>query len=181
MRELGLGDHRSGGVNGSSTRLRRQLLATLNARIAFGYAPGAGEKRANALIATEYELWWDPKSVDQLSLYPNWVRLDDRLFEEFLRFGVPLDMRALKALRRSPLALDLYAWATYRSFRRKDRLAVPWEALHRQFGNDYASVHEFSRKAKAALIKVQTIAPDIAVTFERGRLILGSEKPVAVG
>lgn len=173
MRELGLGPHHTGGINGSTTRLRRQLLATLNARIAYGRNPTGGEQRANALIASEYELWWDPKSLGQMSLYPNWVRLDDRLFEEFVSHGVPLDMRVLKALKRSPLALDLYAWAAYRDFSRKERLAVSWEALGRQFGNDYATTKEFARRAKAAFAKVQLLCPDLKLNYERGRIILG--------
>jgi Plasmid encoded RepA protein len=173
MRELGLGPHQTGGINGSTTRLRRQLLATLNARIAYGRNPTGGEQRANALIASEYELWWDPKSLGQMSLYPNWVRLDDRLFQEFVAHGVPLDMRVLKALKRSPLALDLYAWSAYRDFSRKERLAVSWEALGRQFGNDYATTKEFARRAKAAFTKVQVLCPDLVLDYERGRVILG--------
>jgi Plasmid encoded RepA protein len=52
---------------------------------------------------------------------------------------VPVDMRALKALKRSPLALDLYAWLSYEAYR-AHRNAKPrfvgWDKLHEQFGDE---------------------------------------------
>jgi hypothetical protein len=177
MNELGLGPYRTGGKNGNITRLRKQMAATLSSRISYGYAPNdAGEKRANRNVAEEYELWWDPKFIDQRSLYPNWVKIDERMFEEFMRHGVPVDMRALKALKRSPLALDLYSWATYRNHSLKGQLAIPWSALHKQFGAEYAREDNFVRKAKAEFKKVQVVYPDLKIHYERGRLILGQSR-----
>lgn len=177
MDELGLGPYRSGGVNGNITRLRRQMAATLSSRISYGYAPNdMGEQRANRNIADEYELWWDPKCIDQRSLYPNWVKLDERMYEEFMRHGIPVDMRVLKSLKRSPLALDLYSWASYRTHSLKGQLAVPWSALHKQFGAEYARENNFVQKAKAEFQKVQLVYPELKLTYERGRLILGESR-----
>jgi Plasmid encoded RepA protein len=175
MHELGLGAQ-TGGHNGSITRLRRQTIALLRSKIAFGYDPAGGERGQNQIIANEFELWWDAKSVDQMSLYPNWVTLS----EPVLRFGVPLDMRALKALKRSPLALDLYAWSAYRDHNRKGQVAIPWDSLARQFGAEYADPREFARYAKAAFRKIQAINPDLIIAFERGRLILGKSEYYSV-
>jgi hypothetical protein len=36
--------------------------------------------------------------------------LGENFFEAITAAPVPLDMRVLKTLKRSPLALDLYAW-----------------------------------------------------------------------
>ena len=48
-------------------------------------------------------------------------------------------MLALKLLKRSPLALDIYFWLTYRmSYLQKDTL-IPWEFLQMQFGAYYAT------------------------------------------
>jgi hypothetical protein len=62
---------------------------------------------------------------------------------------VPVDMRALRALKRSPLALDLYAWATYRTFtvsRTRKPAFITWSELAAQIGADYADPKDFRRK-----------------------------------
>ena len=71
-------------------------------------------------------------------------------------------MRALKALKRSPLALDLYAWATHKSYsvaRKGKSQFIPWVSLAAQFGSDYASHVDSKRKAKAALRKIEAVYP----------------------
>ena len=80
-------------------------------------------------------------------------------------------MRALKALKRSPLALDLYAWLTYEAFRAnksgKGRF-VAWRLLAEQMGGDYANTDEFARKARVALRKIQALYPALKLGPMRG-------------
>lgn len=176
MEQLGLGTYLTGGANGNITRLKRQVLALANARIAFGYETPAGvEMRENASpVAKRYQLWWSPKAdAEQQALFPSFIDLSDEFFEEMMRHGVPVNFAALKALKRSPLALDLYAWATYRNHNRKGRLAVPWALLAAQFGAEYERPGDFVLAAKNALRQVQVVYPDLTLTFERGRVILG--------
>lgn len=44
---------------------------------------------------------------------PSLKELGEDFFKMVTASPVPVDMRALRALKRSPLALDLYAWLTY--------------------------------------------------------------------
>lgn len=47
----------------------------------------------------------------------------------------PVDMRDLRALKRSPLALNLYAWLVHTAFtasRKREARVVPWEGFHGQ-------------------------------------------------
>ena len=60
------------------------------------------------IIAKEYKLWWNPKLPSQLPLWKSTVTLSTDFFDEIVERPVPIDMRALKALKRSPLALDIY-------------------------------------------------------------------------
>ena len=176
MQQLGLGTYLTGGANGSITWLKRQVLALANARIAFGCETPAGvEMRENASpVARRYQLWWNPKAdASQTALFPSFIDLSDEFFEEMMRHGVPVNLAALKPLKRSPLALDLYAWATYRNYNRKGRLAVPWTLLAAQFGAEYERPGDFAKAAKEAFRRVQVVYPDLALTFERGRVILG--------
>jgi hypothetical protein len=59
-----------------------------------------------------------------------------------VRRPIPIDTRALKALTRSPLAIDLYVWLTYRMSYLKEPTTVPWELLSLQTGAHYREVRQ---------------------------------------
>ena len=79
---------------------------------------------------------------EQLGVFQSRLRLSDAFYDEIIGHSVPVDMRVLQALRRSPLALDVYAWCAYRLYTLarspRSTALVPWEALQRQFGAGYA-------------------------------------------
>ncbi len=84
---------------------------------------------------------------------------------------MPVRLSALKVLKRSPLALDFYAWATYTAFqtqRTGQSRRVSWELLHEQMGAEYDDVKDFGKKARLALRKVQAVYPDLGLAFEKG-------------
>ena len=60
-------------------------------------------------------MWWHPHP-DQTALWESWIELGEKFFNAVMASPVPVDMRALRALKRSPLALDLYALISYRAF-----------------------------------------------------------------
>ena len=85
---------------------------------------------------------------------------------------MPIDLRALKALKGSPLALDLYSWLTYRmSYLRKPCL-IPWEALRAQFGADYGRLRDFKRKFLAHLADVLHAYPGARLTKTTSGILL---------
>ena len=51
-------------------------------------------------------------------------------------------MNTLKALKRSPLGLDLYLWLTYRTFALTRPLRLTWPQLYRQFGTNQAKAND---------------------------------------
>jgi hypothetical protein len=90
-------------------------------------------------------------------------------------------MYALKALKRSPMALDIYFWLTYRmSYLQKDTL-VPWELLQMQFGADYATEgqgpRDFKKKFLARLKQVVTIYESARVASPDKGLLLKPSPP----
>lgn len=91
----------------------------------------------NMMVADGARLCWDPAQNKQQSLFGSWVKLTDPFFNEITDRPVPLDMRAIRALTKSPLALDLYAWATYRASYLQRQTVIPWRSLQQQFGNGY--------------------------------------------
>src|SRR5688572_3645042 len=109
-------------------------------------------------IAPDSELWWDPKRPKQGALWESWIRLSEKFYSALVASPVPVDMRALRALKRSPLALDLYAWVCYRAFVIVQKGQPPqfmaWELLRRQLGADYGTANDFQKKAAPALRKI---------------------------
>jgi hypothetical protein len=155
---------RSGGPRGDIPRLRRQMLRTFSTAISAMDSSAERDQGSVLPVASSWDLWWNAKAPEQMGLIPSSVTLGQEFFDAAISSPVPVDMRALQALRRSPLALDLYCWLTYRySYLRKD-VAVPWEALHAQFGADYSRIRKFREKAREALADVVAVYP--AARFE---------------
>ena len=108
-----------------------------------------------------------PKRPEQSALWNSSVTVSKDFFEEVIERPVPIDMRALQALKRSPLALDIYCWLTYRMSYLKKKTEVPWEALQMQFGAGYSADSQGTRDFKKKFLKhlwaVQLVYPEAKV------------------
>jgi len=170
MRELGL-DPARGGKRSDAYRLRDQLQRLFRATISFEQnqheGQKIGQKWIDMQVAQQGELWWDPVSPEQPALWGSWVELGEAFHEAIIGAPVPVDLRALRALKKSPLALDLYAWATYKTYSvnrsGKQGQPEPWKSLQRQLGCDYANPRHFKAAARIAIRKVQAVFPGFRV------------------
>jgi hypothetical protein len=139
----------TGGRWGTITRLRYQALRLFNTAISCRFTvetDGVLRKPLhNVLVADEYEeRWWKPKDPNQGHLaYESELQLNERFFREILEFPVPIDLRALKALTKSPMAIDQYVWLSYRLGYLRKQTTIPWPALQAQFGAEYARTRDF--------------------------------------
>jgi hypothetical protein len=175
MFQLGLNPATGRGPRGDARRLRDQTERLFRATISFDQAITEGGRAGTAWldmqIAARGEFWWSPRDPTQAALWGSWIELGERFFEAITAAPVPLDMRALKALKRSPLALDLYAWLSYEAFRAnksgKSRF-VAWQLLAGQMGTEYARTTDFQQKARAALRKIQALYPALKLGPMRG-------------
>ena len=62
---------------------------------------------------------------------------------------VPVDTRALRALKRSLLAVNLYAWLTHTAFvatRNRTNRVVSWSGLHGQVSAEYAQCDDSAQR-----------------------------------
>ena len=75
-------------------------------------------------------------SLDDRTLWESRIELGEKFFHEVITNPVPIDMNTLRAMKRSPLGLDLYLWLAYRTFALKRPLQLTWPMLYRQFGVD---------------------------------------------
>lgn len=89
--------------------------------------------------------------------------------------GVEGHLRALQALKNSPLALDLYAWSVYKTYavsKKHKPQRVSWRQLQEQFGADYNDPKDFKRYAKHALRKISLLYPGLNLDEVDGGVII---------
>jgi hypothetical protein len=173
MKQLGL-DASRGGKRSDATRLKNQMERLFNSVISFEgeiHKDGKiGKARKNMTVASEVMLWWNPKEPDQ-DTFESWVELSKDFYEAITAAPVPVDMRALQALKQSPLALDLYSWLTYEAYRANKSGEIrfeTWEQLHNHIGGDYAEVRNFRLKANQALQKIKVVYPNLRLGKRQG-------------
>lgn len=190
MREIRL-DPTHGGKKGDPQRLEIQMRRFFSARIAF-FEPlsrngQTGETAEFMSVARGYTLWWDTKTPHQSNLWDSSVKLDQEFFKAIIAAPVPVDMRALKVLKNSALALDLYQLCCYEAYRVQQTgkiRFIPWRGLIKQLGSNYkagndAAVWEFARKSRKALDKIQSVMPSLCIDHKAdgGFTILAASKP----
>jgi hypothetical protein len=161
MRELDLVP--TGGRWGSITRLKEQTKRLFASSITAIYEQGQGTQIINQAVADRAVFWWHPKEPDQAALWKSTITLTDNFYREIIDRPVPIDMRAIKALKKSPMALDIYTWLTYRVSYLKRPTAISWESLAMQFGSSYSRQRDFKTAFMYELKKVVTVYGGVRV------------------
>ena len=171
MRELGLVP--TGGRWGSITRLREQCRRLFTTSVSCLYVGDPRHQGETGFrIADRHMLWWDPKSPDQADLFASIVHLSELFFAELIKAPVPIDVRTLKKLSQSPLAIDIYVWLTHRMSYLRQRTMIPWPTLEAQFGAEYTRTNDFRSAFLYHLESVLVVYPKANVAPERGGLVL---------
>jgi hypothetical protein len=193
MLELGLNpaNGSSGAKRSDARRLREGMIAFFQATISYEEElsrPGPkgmqqGVQWLNMQIAPEGVLWWDQKQPDQVTLWGSWIELSKRFREALVHSVIPLDMRALRELKGSSLAIDLYIWLCHESDRArrtgKGRF-VAWSNLMEQFGTGWKDPKYFGRDAREALRKVQVLYPQLRLGSLRGGITINPDSRPAI-
>lgn len=175
---------RGGGKRGSNTRVIEQMKRLFGSLINAHYIGGDIQNRGfimrNVMIADSLELYkktqqsklkindsrkkannsslWIPQQSEIAGTWRSKVRLSDSFFHECIDNPVPIDLRAYKALRGSPLAMDIYTWLTYRmSYLQKRGRIIRWEILMGQFGSNYKTKRAVLDFKKAFLKGLRTV------------------------
>jgi hypothetical protein len=158
MVELGL-SRQGSNISSFKNQSRRLFSSTVSAT----YEDKNSIADIGYRLADSTVLWWHSKDPAQAGLWKSTVTLSERFFAEVVDRPVPIDMRALKALRKSPMALDIYAWMTYRASYLKKPTTIPWQALALQFGSDYSRLRDFKAAFLVELRKVHAIFRQLQV------------------
>jgi len=180
-RELELGDSLSGfmaeldmmptgGRWGSITRLKDQSRRLFASSITAVYENGPGFAVINQAVADRAQFWWDNKHPEQAGLWKSTVTLSENFFNEVIDRPVPIDMRAIRALKKSPLALDIYTWLTYRMSYLKSPTVVSWAGVAMMLGSSYAELRDFKKAFLNELRKVLLVYPNANIEVLPGGL-----------
>ena len=157
------------GPRGSATLVRQQL---------------------DRLLACEWIIRWDGENKDgskefgikEIKLSNEYVgydtasggfgrelKLTEGFFEHLRQHAVPLDETAIRQLRESPTALDLYTWLAYRLPRVNPRkpATLSWQQLAAHFGNDGNHIRKFRQTVRDAWDRqVSAVYPDARADFD---------------
>lgn len=168
-----LGMSISGGPRGGYAALRRQMDALAACRMSIGLTVDDRVVTTDAKPIRRFEAWLH-EDGGQRTLWPGVLELSDDFYGTLIEHAVPLDPRALTALRHSALALDVYAWLAHR-LRRVSRAGgakLSWKNLYEQFGQEYGSAKDFKKQFRVTLRQALVVYPDARVTEVMGGITL---------
>lgn len=173
---LGIGD--GGGPRGGYTVFRKQMEALAACRLTIGMMAEGRVVTVDAKPIKRFEAWLQQDGTQQ-TLWPGVLELSSEFFETLTHHAVPLDYRALSALKHSSLALDIYSWLAHRLCRIKQSggVMLSWENLRDQFGQEYANSKNFKREFRDALRQVWLVYPGARIEDVAGGLILRESPP----
>lgn len=173
-----LGMPTSGGERGGYTTLRRQMQALAACRLTLGMHDHGRVVTKDAKPFSRFEAWLQHDGT-QHTLWPGMLELTPDFYDTLRTHAVPLDYRALAALKHSALALDVYTWLAHRLCRVNDPrgTVLSWRNLHEQFGQEYGNSKDFKKQFRQALTQVQAVYPDARVEKRAGGILLRESRP----
>jgi len=174
--KLGMGD--GGGPRGGYTAVRKQIEALAACRLTIGMQDQGKVVTVDAKPIRKFEAWLHHDGSQQ-TLWPGVMELHPDFYETLTTHAVPLDYRALSALRHSALGLDIYTWLAHRLCRinKASGVMLSWQNLREQFGQEYADSKDFKREFRDVLRQVSVVYPDAHIDEVDGGIVLHESPP----
>jgi hypothetical protein len=173
---LGLGTN--AGRNGVLPMFKKQMLALAACRLTLAMQVNGVDRNIHTQPIDRFDAWL---SMDgkQRSLWSGELEISERFYETLTGNAVPLDHRALSALKHSSLALDIYSWLAHRlcRVRKVDGVKLSWENLREQFGQEYNDPKNFKKEFRQSLRQVLAVYPDAHIEDVPGGLLLRPSNP----
>jgi hypothetical protein len=170
----------TGGDTGALTAVRNQLYRLLNTTIRVVPANTKRTDFKNIQIGVEGdtggELWWRKRAEAQTHLWLPTFQLSDMFYEMLHGNAVPIDMRAFRKLAPSPMAMDIYTFATYRLHSLREETHISWRSLEGQMGGG-SSMAKFVENFRRALKQVELVYPKAKMIPTPTGLVLHPSPP----
>lgn len=141
--------------------LHVQTLSLIRSQLSVEVSDAGALAFENIQIAKNGFVFWNPRHSDEECLWNSNLTLGADFYTAVTKAPVPLKMEALQALRKSPMAMDIYTWLVYRMFTlnvavrsgRYKEAKIPWASLKCQFGSGYEDTPQGVRSFKANFLK----------------------------
>lgn len=168
----------SGGRRGSYTQFKRQCMALAACRMQLDAKYGGRHITYKGDPIRAFQAW-STDGGGQVGLWPGKLYLDKEFYRTLLALRMPLDLQAYRSLARSPMAMDCYTWLAHRMWRIDGSVDIRWEALHRDFGQEYKSLKNFKLRFSRALKAAQAVYEESTGRIESidGGIRLYTAKP----
>lgn len=141
--------------------LHAQTLALIRSQLSIEVSNAGALAFENIKIAKSGFVFWSPRQPDEECLWNSTLTLGSDFYNAITKAPVPLKLEALQALRKSPMAMDIYTWLVYRMFTlnvaarsgRHKEAKIPWVGLKCQLGGGYEDTPQGIRSFKANFLK----------------------------
>jgi hypothetical protein len=173
-----LGLQTSGGVRGGYAALRTQLDALAACRMILSFQAQGEPSIVDTMPIERFEGWWRQGDVMPQTCTGK-LELSEWFYNSLTEHAVPVDARALNAIRHSALSMDVYVWLAQRLCRVKSMRGtmLSWHNLYSQFGQDYRNPKDFKRELRRAIRQVLVVYPDARVREVVGGIELYPSAP----
>lgn len=174
MRKIGLLP--TGGKNGTITRLRDQVHRLFSSTVSLQFRADTSQFESGFRIADHHMVFWKENNPNQRDMWESSVHLSESFFNVITSNPVPLDFSALRVLKGSPMAFDIYCWMTHRFYCLSRITHIGWPALSEQFGASYNRLRDFKRAFSREMRRVSVLYPEARFKITDKKLILYPSK-----
>lgn len=112
----------------------------------------------NLILVSEGFEFWSPNN----GIWETQFKLSDEFFNEVVSNPVPMDLNVLHAIRKSPMAMDVYTWIAYRTYLVYTQggrpVKISWKDLLAQFGASFGQNLDNNLLTADEIIKKETQA-----------------------
>jgi hypothetical protein len=157
----------TGGKNGTIRSVRKQLRSLFQCSVSSSIMVDEHQDLEHGMRLADYShFWWQPNSI--IGNKTGYIMLSERFYNEIAYSAIPIDLRAVRALQQSPMALDIYMWLSWRVFALKRPCVIPWSELQKQFGANYTKLWHFENAFTKHLVSVKMVYPQLLAHAVKG-------------
>lgn len=164
-------------VGGKTARLVREQAERISrCRLTFHATRRGGSMLVNQNIV-DVAMFVDNSEEGQGSLFVETARLSETFFNQLKQHAVPLDEAAIRHIRNSSMALDVYCWLAYRLHSLTSEKPITWAALAGQFGAGIKLRKHFKAAFNESLQLALAVYRDARVEVSPTGLLLRPSPP----
>lgn len=168
------------GPRGSATLIKEQLDRLLACEWMIRWDSG-DEQEQREFGVKEIKLTNEYAGTDRRAGgFMREIYMTEGFFEHLRQHAVPLNENAIRQLRDSATALDLYTWLAYRLPRvsPKRPALMSWQQLAVHFGNDGKNIRKFRQTVRDAWERhVSAVYPEARADFDTTQIKLHASPP----